>query len=122
MIENSIKIESYVLVQGVSVAKKTGELLANMHIVVVKRFLKLLQKKVTLTSSMYGLLLARRQGTVLCSMTMPVVDVSQLQPESNTCPTLSIKIESCLGGLTPHSVCTSITQLIMKLDNENNTG
>ena len=123
MIENSIKVESYVLVRGVSVVRKTGELLANMHIAVVKRFLNLLQKKMTLTSSltMYGLLLARHQGTVICSMTMPVVDVAQLQPESNACPTLSIRIESCLGGLTPHSVCTSITQLIMKFDNENNT-
>lgn len=93
------------------VVRKTGELLANLHIVLVKDCLKLLNEKKLMTSShrsrelvMHGLLLIRLQGAVICSLKMPVVDVVRhfLSQSATTAdiPTLSITLESSLGGQT----------------------
>ena len=90
-----------------------------MHIVLVKKVLKLLKGKEKLTGTLvvYGLLLIRQQGTLLCSMKMPVVDVlHDYLPQSADIPTLSITIESSLGGLTHDIVCSSITYLLSKFD------
>ena len=122
MIENSIRNEGYVLENGVPVVRNTGELLANIHIVLVKRFLKLLKKKEKFTGSLvvYGLLLVRSQGALLCSMKIPVVNVPcDYSPQSATMAegsTLSITTESSLGGLTHDIVCSAITHLIMNFD------
>jgi len=74
---------------------------------------------------MHGLLLIRSEGALLCNMKMPVVDVvhhlSQL-PTANVpttiadIPTVSITLESSLGGLTADAVCSSITSLINNFD------
>ena len=133
MIENSIQNERYVLENGVPVVHKTGELLANMHIMLVRDIVNLLKEKRLTTSScercelvMHGLLLIRSEGALLCTMKMPVVDVVRHLSQFATAmafsttiadiPTLSITLESSLGGLTPDTVCSSITSLLNKFN------
>ena len=95
----------------VPVIHKTGELLANMHIVLVKKVLRIMKKEKLTSSvslSVHGILLVRQQGTMLCSMKMPVVDVSRGQSVTDY-STLSITMESAMGGLNNDIVCSSIT-------------
>lgn len=59
------------------------------------------------------MLLVRQQGTMLCSMKMPLVDVlHSFSPLSNTMiddSSLSITVESSMGGLTHDIVCSTTT-------------
>lgn len=51
MVENLIRNKGYILENDVPVIHKTGELLANMHIVLVKKILTLLKKNQKLMTS-----------------------------------------------------------------------
>ena len=96
----------------VPVIHKTEELLANMHIVLVKKVLRIMKKEKLTSSvslSVHGILLVRQQGTMLCSMKMPVVDVSRDCQSVTDYSTLSITMESAMGGLNNDIVCSSIT-------------
>lgn len=98
----------------VCVVKNTGELLANMHSVLVKRFLKSLEmEKLTSSLAIHRLLITRQQGTSLCKMTIPLVNTSQHWSDIMIDqPTVSIDIQSAFGGLLADRPCSSITHLM----------
>jgi len=96
------------------VVQKAGELLSNMHVALVNQFLKALRKKNEIsTLTVHGMLLVRKEGAMICKLEMPVVDVScHFTSELVDHLTLSITLESSMGGLTHDIVCITTRYLL----------
>ena len=90
ILENSTKCEGKARYNDTIVIQKVGELIANLHILLVKKALKRIRKGTSMNTrdvSMVGLLISRPTGIVFCKYIMPF---------SNVVPTL---IQGRIQGL-----------------------
>ena len=110
-VENSIQNEKVLDVNDVPLIEKTGELLSNMHIVLVTKALKSLRENVFQRKenlAVKGILISKTWGIISCEMCMPVVGLHTRAAQ----PHVDVKF-SCT---TPHpsvdSLCIALRKLL----------
>ena len=115
ILENSTKCEGKARYNDTIVIQKVGELIANLHILLVKKALKRICKGTIMNTrdvSMVGLLISRPTGIVFCKYIMPF---------TNVVPTLidpafaKLKLEVDVNTVLEKDVCTSIHYLLKSI-------
>ena len=108
IIENKSNQVDTVMVHDVTIPEDISEVLANIHIVLVKNFLTSICKgnaTTTTTVECRGVFLSKVLGACHCKMIMPVIDVD----ESNL---LQVALASCMHGqLTKDNLCCHLNKL-----------
>jgi len=104
-IENTITSDSTSRTKP-RVLEKLGELLSNMHIILVKKALKQLKNPTGL--ELKGAVISRAIGTVHCKYLMPFVNI-EVDTQMNSAQVI---IETDRNPTTPSSVCVFLHHLI----------
>ena len=110
-LENSVQIEGKFRDNrlNMTILEKSGELIANMHIMLVNKMLKVKRLKSMNVQNLevVGILISRPSGIVLCRYEMPVLKLEDLHTRRNAKLTLQSKVNSIL----PENICVSIRDL-----------
>ena len=109
-VEDSVQIEGKFKDQrlNMTILEKTGELIANMHIMLVDKMLKAKRiKDFSLQSlTVDGILISRSCGRTICKYVMPV----QWFGEGST--TAELTLQSKVTPILPENICVSIRALL----------
>ncbi|XP_065920938.1 uncharacterized protein [Dysidea avara] len=111
-VEDSIKVEGKYKDRclNMTILEKCGELLANMHIVLVDKMLKAkrLHDVHLETIKVDGILLSRPSGIVICKYVMPVIWFGESSITRNS----ELTLESKITPILPENICVSMRRLL----------
>ena len=109
-VEDSVQIEGKFKDQrlNMTILEKTGELIANMHIMLVDKMLKAKRiKDLSLQSlTVDGILISRSSGICTCKYVMPVLWFGEYPT------TAKLTLQSKLTPVLPENICVSIRALL----------
>lgn len=112
-LENSVRDETIAVYKDTTVLQKTGELLGNMHTILVKKMLKRLFHNVQEDQlSLLGMLLSRPSGAVACKYTVQIIYITEHTDFSSSEHMARLEMEPIVGSLLPDEVCSSLSFLV----------
>ena len=110
-LENSTKIESRYEDKRLkmTILEKTGELLSNMHILLVKKMVKRLELMEIPNLEVSGILISRPTGIVICSYEMPIVELEDYLYSTKGA---KLTLKSNVNALQAENICVSVWDLL----------